>query len=139
MMVVPLWLRILLAGVLVASLAGAFWGRPPRRRPRPVTWRRLATAAALCYGAGCGALLLDEAALSVALVGVGVEALSVAAWLGRSLDDDSDGEGGGGGGDDPTDRGGGAPGDGWRPEDDRAFWDHVARRDRDRDRDPLPS
>jgi hypothetical protein len=135
-MVVPLWLRFLLAGVLVASLAAAFWGRPPRRRPRPATWRRLAMAAGLCYATGCGALLMDEAALSAALVGLGVEALSVAAWLGRSLGDDSDGEGGGGGDDDPTDRDGGAPGDGWRPEDDRAFWDHVARGDRDRE--PVP-
>ena len=130
-MVVPLWLRLAFAAILVASLAAAFWGRPPRRRARPATWRRLAGAAALCYAAGCTALLLDEAALSAVLVGVGVETLSVAAWLGRSLGDDSDGEGGGGGDDDPTDRDGGAPGDGWRPEDERAFWDHVARRERD--------
>lgn len=133
-MVVPLWLRFLLAGILVASLAAAFWGRPPRRRARPATWRRLAIGAALCYVAGCGALLLDETALAAGLVGVGVESLSLAAWLGRSLGDDSDGEGGGGDDDDPTDRDGGAPGDGWRPEDDRAFWDHVARRERD----PIP-
>ncbi|MDQ6749929.1 MAG: hypothetical protein M3Z33_04135 [Actinomycetota bacterium] len=130
-MVVPLWVRFVLAGIVVASLAAAFWGRPPRRRPKLVTWRCLATAAALCYAAGCGALLLDEAALSAAFVGMGVESLSVAAWLGRSLDDDSDGDGGGGNGHDPSDRDGGAPGDGWRPEDDRAFRDHVARRERD--------
>ena len=136
-MVVPLWLRFVLAGILVASLAAAFWGRPPRRRARPTTWRRLAAAAGICYAAGCVALLLDEAALSAVLVGVGVEALSVAAWLGRSLGDDSDGDGGGGGDDDPTDRDGGAPGDGWRPEDDRAFWDHVAQRERGRE--PIPA
>ena len=38
---------------------------------------------AVFYGAGCAALLLDEAAISAALVGVGVETLSVVAWLGR--------------------------------------------------------
>ena len=124
-MVVPLWLRFTFAGVLVISMAAAFWGRPPRRRPRPTTWRRLAGAAATCYGAGCGALLFDEPALSAALVGVGVETLSVAAWLGRSMGDD---------GDDPTDRDPGTPGDGWSPHDDQAFWDYVSRQ---RDREPI--
>ena len=134
-MVVPLWLRFAFAGVLVVSMAAAFWGRPPRRRPQPTTWRRLAGGAAACYGAGCCALLFDEAALSAALVGVGVETLSVAAWLGRSMGDDGEGEGGGGDdGDDPTDRDPGTPGDGWSPQDDQAFWDHVSRRG---DRQPI--
>jgi len=134
-MVVPLWLRFTFAGVLVISMAAAFWGRPPRRRPHPTTWRRLAGAAAACYGAGCGALLFDEPALSAALVGAGVETLSVAAWLGRSMGDDGDGEGGGGDdGDDPTDRDPGTPGDGWSPRDDQAFWDYVSRK---RDREPI--
>jgi len=134
-MVVPLWLRFVFAGVLVVSMAAAFWGRPPSRRPRPTTWRRLAAGAAACYGAGCGALLFDEAALSAALVGLGVETLSVAAWLGRSMGDDGDGEGGGGSdGDDPTDRDPGTPGDGWSPQDDQAFWDYVSG---GRDREPI--
>ena len=128
-MVVPLWLRFAFAGVLVISMAAAFWGRPPRRRPQPTTWRRLAGTAAACYGAGCGALLFDEPALSAALVGVGVETLSVAAWLGRSMGDEGEGEGGGGDdGDDPTDRDPGTPGDGWNPQDDQAFWDYVSRK-----------
>jgi hypothetical protein len=110
-------------------MAAAFWGRPPRRRPQPTTWRRLAGTAAACYGAGCGALLFDEPALSAALVGVGVETLSVAAWLGRSMGDEGEGEGGGGDdGDDPTDRDPGTPGDGWNPQDDQAFWDYVSRK-----------
>lgn len=135
-MVVPLWLRIVFAGVLLASMLAAFWGRPPSRAPRPRTWRRLAGAAAAFYGAGCGALLLDEAVVSAALVGAGVETLSVAAWLGRSLDDGEDDGGGGGGDDDPDDRdrdGDGDAGhgpDGWRPSDERAFWDYVERRTR---------
>jgi hypothetical protein len=132
MSVVPLWLRCLLAAVLIVSLALAFWARPPRRRPRAGTWRRIAGGAAACYGAGCGALLLGEAVVSAALVGVGVEALSVAAWLGRALGDDGDGDGGGGrDDDDPTDHGSGGSGDGWDPDDDKQFWDYVDRRDRE--------
>src|SRR5260370_7269924 len=95
-MVVPLWLRFAFAGVLVISMAAAFWGRPPRRRPQPTTWRRLAGTAAACYGAGCGALLFDEPALSAALVGAGVETLSVAAWLCPPMRHPREGEGRGG-------------------------------------------
>jgi hypothetical protein len=135
---VPLWLRCLFAGVLVMTMTLAFWGRPPRRRPRPRTWRRLAGAGAVCYGVGCAALLADEAVISAALVGVGVETLSVVAWLGRGLGgEDDDGRGGGGGTDDPDsgdqDGDGDGPTDSWRPSDERAFWDYVSRRDRPRD------
>jgi hypothetical protein len=136
---VPLWLRCLFAAVLVVTMALAFWGRPPRRRPRPRTWRRLAAAGATLYGAGCAALVADEAAISAALVGVGVETLSVVAWLGRGTGEDDDDEGGGGGGDpDDRDRDGDGDGDGegpggWRPADERAFWDYVTRRGRPRD------
>jgi hypothetical protein len=132
---VPLWLRCVFAVVLVATMALAFWGRPPRRRPRPRTWRRLAGVGAAFYGAGCAALLADEAVVSAALVGVGVETLSVVAWLGRGLggEDEDDGGGGGGGSpDDPDSSGRDGDGDGppeaWRPSDDRAFWDYVDRR-----------
>jgi hypothetical protein len=128
---VPLWLRCSFVAVLVATMALAFWGRPPKRRPRIATWRRLAGAGALCYGAGCGALLMDEAAISAALVGVGVETLSVVAWLGRGLGGEDD-EGGGGGDGRGPDAGGPGDGDGpdslWGPQDERAFWDHVGRR-----------
>ena len=127
---VPLWLRCVFVAVLVTTMALAFWGRPPRRRPRPTTWRRLAGVGAVFYGAGCGALLVDEAAISAALVGVGVETLSLVAWLGRGLGDDED-EGGGGGGrgpdsDDEDDDGDGPDG-GWGPSDERDFWDYVNR------------
>jgi hypothetical protein len=128
---VPLWLRCSFVAVLVATMALAFWGRPPKRRPRIATWRRLAGAGALCYGAGCGALLMDEAAISAARGGVGVETLSVVAWLGRGLGGEDD-EGGGGGDGRGPDAGGPGDGDGpdslWGPQDERAFWDHVGRR-----------
>jgi hypothetical protein len=129
---VPMWLRCLFAAALVATMALAFWGRPPRRRPAPRTWRRLAGAGAAFYGAGCAALLADEAVISAALVGVGVETLSVVAWLGRGLggEDEDDGGGGGGHPDDPdsSDRDGDGDGpDAWRTADDRAFWDYVER------------
>jgi len=129
---VPLWLRCVFVALLVATMALAFWGRPPRRRPRPVTWRRLAGVGACFYCAGCAALLLDEAAISAALVGAGVETLSVVAWLGRGLGGEED-EGGGDGDDDPGSDGrdgDGGPGgpDQWHPSDERAFWDYVARR-----------
>ena len=135
---VPLGLRCAFVAVLVATMALAFWGRPPRRPPRPSTWRRLAGAGVLCYGAGCGALLLDEAAISAALVGVGVETLSGVAWLGRGLGGDDGGGGGGGdGGDEPDagDRGGDGDGpeDVWGPEDERALRDYLGRARRPRE------
>ncbi len=136
---VPLWLRCSFVAVLLATMALAFWGRPPRRRPRPATWRRLAGAGAICYGAGCGALLLDEAAISAALVGVGVETLSVVAWLGRGLGGEDDDGGGGGDGRDPDSGDHGGSGDGpdivWGPNDERAFRDYASRGGR---REPVP-
>src|SRR4051794_32097681 len=136
---VPLWLRCVFAAVLVTTMTLAFWGRPPRRRPPARVWRRLAVVGAGFYGAGCAALLADEAVISAALVGVGVETLSVVAWLGRGLggEDDGGGGGGGGGSDDPDsgdrDGDGDGPPDAWRPADERAFWDYVSRRGRPRD------
>jgi hypothetical protein len=134
----PLWLRCLFVAVLVATMALAFWGRPPRRRPRPATWRSLAGLGVVFYGGGCAALLVDEAAISAALVGAGVETLSVVAWLGRGLSGEDDGGGGGGGGgEDPGS--GGEDGDGsrpdgqWGPTDERDFWDYVSRGGRSRD------
>jgi hypothetical protein len=136
---VPLLVRCAFAVVLVGTMMLAFWGRPPRRRPRPTVWRKLAVGGAVCYGAGCGALLLDQAVISAALVGVGVETLSVVAWLGRGLGGEDEEGGGGGGtdGDDPdrSDRGGDGdgPDDSWHAGDDRAFWDHVERGRRTRE------
>ena len=134
---IPLWLRAVFAGLLVMTMALAFWGRPPRRRPRPRTWRRLAGAGAIFYGVGCAALLIDEALVSAALVGVGVETLSVVAWLGRGLGGEDDDGGGGGGSDDPDsgdqDGDGDGPPDTWRPSDELAFWDYVSHGDRPRE------
>ncbi|MDX6670646.1 MAG: hypothetical protein QOI91_1009 [Solirubrobacteraceae bacterium] len=129
----PLWLRCLFAALLVATMALAFWGRPPRQRPQPKVWRRLAGTGAAFYGAGCGALLAGEAVFSAALVGVGVEMLSVVAWLGRGAGgEDEDEGGGGGGGSDPDDHDrdgdGDGPPDAWKPSDERAFWDYAARK-----------
>lgn len=131
----PLWLRVAFVAVLIATMALAFWGRPPRRRPRPSTWRGLAGAGVFCYGGGCAALLLDEAAISAALVGLGVETLSVVAWLGRGLGgEDDDGGGGGGGGSGPdSGEGGDGPDGQWSPTDERAFWDYVSRGRRPRE------
>jgi hypothetical protein len=137
----PLWLRCLFVAVLVVTMALAFWGRPPRRRPRPMTWRSLAGLGAVFYGAGCAALLFDEAAVSAALVGVGVETLSVVAWLGRGLggEDDDGGGGGGGRGPDSGDGGDGDRPDGlWGPTDESDFWDYVSRGGPPRTRDPIP-
>nr|MDQ6915570.1 hypothetical protein [Actinomycetota bacterium] len=91
------------------------------------------------YGAGCAALLVDAVVISAVLVGVGVETLSVVAWLGRGLsgEDDEGGGGGGGGSDDPDsgdrDGDGDGPTDSWRPSDERAFWDYVSHGHRPRD------
>lgn len=135
----PLWLRFGFVTVLVLTMVLAFWGRPPRRRPRPLTWRGLTALAGLCYGAGCAALLLDEVAISAALVGMGVETLSVVAWLGRGLGEDDD-DGGGGSDRDPDsgdqDGDGDGPEGGWNLDDERDFWDYVNRPPRSRPRTP---
>jgi hypothetical protein len=133
---VPLWLRCAFVVVLIATMVLAFWGRPPRRRPRPAIWRRLAGVGAVFYGAGCAALLLDEAAISAALVGVGVETLSVVAWLGRGMGGEDDDGGGGGDGRGPGSDDQGGDGDGpeggWGPHDESDFWDYVSRRGKPR-------
>ena len=135
---VPLWLRCVFVTLLIVTMALAFWGRPPRRRPPPTIWRRLAGAGGAFYLAGCAALLLDEAVISAALVGAGVETLSVVAWLSRGLGGEDD-DGGAGGGDDSGPGPGGGDGDGdgppdrWHPADERAFWDYVSRGGRPRE------
>jgi hypothetical protein len=93
---------------------------------------------AVFYCAGCAALLADQGVIAAARVGVGVETLSVVAWLGRGLGgEDEDGGGGGPGSDDPDsgnrDGDGDGPTDAWRPSDERAFWDYVGRHGRPRD------
>jgi hypothetical protein len=130
---IPVWLRIAFAALLLMTIAVAFVGRPPRHRPRRRTWRRLAGAGAACYGIGCGALLMDDPALSAALVGVGVETLSVVAWLGRGLGDEGDGDEGGG-----PEPGTDPPGGIWDEDDDRAFWHYVERRGSRSPRVPTP-
>ncbi len=123
----PLWLRVGLAALLIGTVAAAFLGRPPRRRPRKTAWGWLAAAAAASYAGGVAAFLAGEPVLSAGLVGIGVEALSVAAWLGRAPDEGpapgADGPERPQDGDGP---GGGGPGR-WGPDDDRAFWDEVGR------------
>lgn len=121
---VPLWLRVGLAAMLVATIAAAFLGRPPRRPARPAAIRLAVLAACASYAGAVAALIGGQAALSAGLVGFGVEALSVAAWLGRAPSDgrrpadDGDDDGGGGG---P----GRIPPDRWGRDDDRAFWREV--------------
>jgi len=126
---VPEWMRFAFAVVLVLTMVVAFWGRPPRRRSSPALWRMLAGCGAAMYTAGCGALLLDETVISAALVGAGVETLSVVAWLGRGFGEDDDTDGGGG--DDGPDSGdrddGGDDGGRWDVDDERAFRDYARR------------
>ena len=85
---VPLLAKLVVAAVLAASIAGAFFGPPPGR-PRPLAFRALAAlgialyaaAALAAWGAGSerGAALLVVAA---------VEAVCLAAWLARARGDD---------------------------------------------------
>jgi hypothetical protein len=126
---VPVWMRFAFAVVLILTMVIAFWGRPPRRRTSPALWRRLAGCGAVMYTAGCGALLMDETVISAALVGAGVETLSVVAWLGRGFGEDDDG-GGGGSDDDPDSGDRGDDGDNgpqWNVDDERAFRDYARR------------
>jgi hypothetical protein len=129
--IVPLWLRCVLAALLLVSVALAVWGRPPRRAPRSNTWPNLAGLGLGLHFAGCGTLISGRAVLSAALIGSGVEVLSIAAWLGRATDPEED-EGPEGDGGSPDDGGDNGP-PGWDDGDERAFWDYVARRDRPRE------
>ena len=75
-----------LAGVLLASMARGFLGRPARRPSRAAA-RVLLGVTAACY-AGGAALVLASGALvpGALLVGAGIEASCLGAWLARGAD-----------------------------------------------------
>jgi hypothetical protein len=87
-----------LAGLLLASMGRAFAG-PPARRPRRAAARALLGVTAACYLVGATLVVVSGAPLPGALlIGAGIEASCVGAWLVRGGDgppDDGDGDGAG--------------------------------------------
>jgi hypothetical protein len=85
-----------LAGLLLVSMGRAFVG-PPARRPRRAAARALLGVTAACYLAGAALVVVSGSPLPGAfLIGAGIEASCVGAWLVRGIDgpppDDADGE-----------------------------------------------
>jgi hypothetical protein len=116
----PLEVKAVLAVALVLSVARAFFGMPTRSAHERLS-RTLVGFAVCLYVLAAESLLEGEDGLAGAFVVCGVEALCLAAWVGRRRDDDDGWDDGGGGGDDDPD-----PGpidwdafdrarDGWRP------------------------
>lgn len=89
----PLALNVVLVAVLVGSIAAAFFGRAPRTR-RPLAAAVLGALALLLYAAGAVELWVrDQPTVGGVLVFAGVEAMCLAAWLGRERRDDRRGPG----------------------------------------------
>ena len=75
-----------LAGLLVVSLARAFLG-PPARRPHRAAARALLGVTAACYVGGATLVVVSGAPLPGALlIGAGIEASCIGAWLVRGTD-----------------------------------------------------
>jgi hypothetical protein len=89
-----------LAGLLLASMGRAFAG-PPARRPRRAAARALLGVTAACYLAGATLVVVSGSPLPGALlIGAGIEASCIGAWLVRGGDGppgDGDGDGDGAG------------------------------------------
>lgn len=84
----PLVLNVVLVAVLVASIAAAFFGRAPRSR-RPLAAAGVAMLSVLLYAAGAVEIWArQEPTTGGALVFAGVEAMCLAAWLGRERRDE---------------------------------------------------
>ena len=85
---VPLAVKLLLAAILIASIAGAFFGPPPQRK-RPGALRWLAGLGAVLYAAAGVSLWGAGSVLAGALfVCAGVEVVCLAAWLARARGND---------------------------------------------------
>jgi hypothetical protein len=87
-----------LAAVLLISMGRAFLG-PPARRPHRAAARALLGVTAACYLGGAAIVVVSGAPLPGALViGAGIEASCIGAWLVRGGDgpppDDPDDDGG---------------------------------------------
>jgi hypothetical protein len=75
-----------LAGILLVSMGRAFVG-PPARRPHRAAARALLAVTAACYAGGAGLVLASGSPLPGALlIGAGIEASCIGAWLVRGGD-----------------------------------------------------
>src|SRR3954468_15152609 len=102
MSALPLEVKAVLAIALVLSVARAFFG-VPARSPHERLARTLVGMSICLYVLAAEALMNGEDGMAAAFVVCGVEALCLAAWVGRRRDDEDGGDdGGGGGGDAPN-------------------------------------
>ena len=105
MSAVPLEVKAVVVVAIALSVLRAFFGKPARSLNERLA-RTLVGFAVCLYVLACEALLQGDEALAGAFVVCGVEALCIAAWVGRRRDDEDGGDdGGGGGGNDGPDPG----------------------------------
>ena len=84
----PLVLNVVLIAVLVVSIVAAFFGRASRSR-RPLAAAGVAVLSVLLYAAGTVEIWArEQPTAGGALVFAGVEAMCLAAWLGRERRDE---------------------------------------------------
>ena len=83
MAALPLPVRVVLALLLMASIARAFLG-PPARAPRPPVTRALLAAMALAYLGALAAWAGRDHPTGALLAALGVEAGCLAVWLSRA-------------------------------------------------------
>jgi hypothetical protein len=95
-------LKVTLALLLIASVAFAYLGPPPRRRTGMGVRGALLSSGLAGYAAAAAALAAGAAAPGALALALAGELLCAAGWLGRGdappSDDDGDDGGGGGGG-----------------------------------------
>jgi len=88
----PLWLKLLTAAVLLASITGAFFGPAARRDDRtPGTFAAVSTASLVAYVFGLVALFAHRDLWAAGFIWIAVEGMCVAVWVGRASEDGRDG------------------------------------------------
>jgi hypothetical protein len=100
----PLEAKAVLAVALALSVGRAFFGMPARSVHERLA-RTLIGFSICLYVLACDALLEGDESTAAVFVITGVEALCLAAWVGRRRDDEDGGDDGGGGGDNGPDPG----------------------------------
>ena len=90
----PFPVKVILAVLLVAVIAQAFFGRPPRRRGSRALIAALGISGATAWAVGLLGVYVGTSRAGAAIA-LGVFALSAARWLAAGHDDGDDDGGGG--------------------------------------------
>src|SRR3954451_2931050 len=133
----PLWVKLLLAAGLVASIGLAFFGRGPARPSSRKLVVSVAAGGVVGYLVGIHAAVTGHYAFAAALIAVAVETMCLAVWLAKARS--GGGDGAPHGKDDPERADpGDDPGPDWGEFDRaRSLWARRDPRGRDRDREPV--